>query len=463
MRTAKSDYAQIHNVRDTKDLGWRDARVLWLVLVSYFAGSTLFLVAFGVSEFSDLLDELMIGLLFTFTLGTIFIRGRVPVGVVWATTIAGAVFVIGSASLIANPLMNDAPRAELIATAATIDLKPFAVAFATCIVFSQARPEEIASLFFRLCLMLVALGLFNFLLMLHDLVVGVNIHGIPLQSRLGRIIPVGIYDHKYKTAFLALASLISALALRFRHKPPKMLNAATSILLLSLFVTLSVKEIVAGLFAITIYLIWRSDSKLRPLMVIAGMLTAIALLLSENLIVGALQERLTTFLRPDQLLTVRTKLYLEAPGLAVNQFPFGTGWGTFGSSAARDVFYSPHYLETGIHRLHGGGPRQGEFLVDTYWPKLLAELGFIGLALMLVFIHKVTASLLTTSFPGELSLAHFWSSAVLASFMIVSAATPVFNYADGAILCGIAIGFALSLAKFRASRYPTGKRRARSG
>lgn len=58
-------------------------------------------------------------------------------------------------------------------------------------------------------------------------------------------------------------------------------------------------------------------------------------------------------------------------------FPFGTGFGTFGSSSAAK-YYSQLYYNLGFDELEGMSPSDPKCLNDTFWPMILAQLGLFG-------------------------------------------------------------------------------------
>ena len=58
-------------------------------------------------------------------------------------------------------------------------------------------------------------------------------------------------------------------------------------------------------------------------------------------------------------------------------FPFGTGFGTFGSSTAAS-HYSSLYYTLGFNRVEGMSPTDPKYLNDTFWPMIFGQLGFAG-------------------------------------------------------------------------------------
>ena len=69
-------------------------------------------------------------------------------------------------------------------------------------------------------------------------------------------------------------------------------------------------------------------------------------------------------------------------------FPFGTGFGTFGSGTAAS-YYSELYYTLGFNNVPGMQPENTKFLNDTFWPMIFAQLGLLGTVpyvILLLFI-----------------------------------------------------------------------------
>ncbi|MGN0314575.1 MAG: hypothetical protein ACI4EG_07275 [Fusicatenibacter sp.] len=90
--------------------------------------------------------------------------------------------------------------------------------------------------------------------------------------------------------------------------------------------------------------------------------------------------------------SARAVLTIGAPFLAIDHFPFGTGWGTYGSAFSTDP-YSPIY---GMYRMAGVwglSPNYHDFVSDTFWPMILGQCGCFGFAAfigaLVIFVKKV--------------------------------------------------------------------------
>lgn len=86
----------------------------------------------------------------------------------------------------------------------------------------------------------------------------------------------------------------------------------------------------------------------------------------------------------------RTVMLVKSFEIAKDRFPFGSGLGTFASTTAYD-HYSLLYYEFGLSEIKGMEPHAGRiagaesYLLDTFWPHIIAELGFIGTLIFLFF------------------------------------------------------------------------------
>lgn len=71
-------------------------------------------------------------------------------------------------------------------------------------------------------------------------------------------------------------------------------------------------------------------------------------------------------------------------------FPFGSGFGTYGSAVAASS-YSPLYVTYGFTSLNGMNPKDYQFLNDNYYPMILGQFGLFGTIFMggiLIFFYK---------------------------------------------------------------------------
>lgn len=78
--------------------------------------------------------------------------------------------------------------------------------------------------------------------------------------------------------------------------------------------------------------------------------------------------------------------------IAADYFPYGTGWGTFGSAFSIEP-YSPVYRLYHLNRVWGLSPTYSSFVSDTFWPMLLGECGVLGVLLYVIVLILLAKSI----------------------------------------------------------------------
>jgi hypothetical protein len=85
---------------------------------------------------------------------------------------------------------------------------------------------------------------------------------------------------------------------------------------------------------------------------------------------------------------VRLGMYIASFNIAKDNFPFGSGMGTFGSLASIVNGYSEVYYEYNVSNIGSNSAQDvangHHTLLDTYWPHIIAELGFFG---FIIFVY----------------------------------------------------------------------------
>lgn len=132
----------------------------------------------------------------------------------------------------------------------------------------------------------------------------------------------------------------------------------------------------------------------------------------------------------DTTTAARTLLYRDGFALGVQSFPLGVGFARFGSYMASQV-YSPEYVGLGYPSIYGLAPGiRGPYLSDTFWPSIVGETGYIGLAafMMAVIAMARQGSKLIKASDNPYAR---WIGVVLIGwtieFAVESIAAPVFN------------------------------------
>lgn len=89
----------------------------------------------------------------------------------------------------------------------------------------------------------------------------------------------------------------------------------------------------------------------------------------------------------------RQLLFQNGLRLSVKNFPFGTGFSTFGSDQAAKN-YSEIYYELGFDRVWGMQPMNSMFLHDSFWPVILAQYGILATLMYLILLINIIQMIL---------------------------------------------------------------------
>jgi hypothetical protein len=208
------------------------------------------------------------------------------------------------------------------------------------------------------------------------------------EERFGIPIIIGPFAHPgYFAGLMALAAL-GLIAYRMHIRRTKLSAALLLGSFASILITFRRKTLVAVASSLIVLPVLTRRIQSAAAIVIA---LVIGVIVAGDFILDVVQTTYIEYLvDPDRV--ARIRLTLDSPGVALQHFPWGAGFGRFGSGIARQN-YSPEYLALGYPKIWGLGPTEesGKFLTDTFWPAVLGEAGFFGLiayALALLAIWK---------------------------------------------------------------------------
>ena len=204
-------------------------------------------------------------------------------------------------------------------------------------------------------------------------------------------------------------------------------------------------------------------SKMKPrLSAVLLALGAVVLLLGALLLVlgphGRAELGLQWGLLPsyEALANPRTVLYMDGFHLANTYFPFGTGFGKFGGDAAR--MYDRSVYEMLGYSTRYWWYRQDLYLLDTYWPNLFGETGWIGGGVVFLFGALMTLFALqrawTVQHPRERML---WRLAFVGHFLAFTGSLTAPIYGDPNAVAipfmffGMAFAYSLQLRRAEAA------------
>ena len=231
----------------------------------------------------------------------------------------------------------------------------------------------------RLWPVLKGITILLFVLCLADLCFGI----FSTETR-GGLRAVKLFYSTY-TILVGLCSFLCALCLWFYEQQQKRIIPLLAMLSFVMYTTRRVKAMGAVACILLVYLFvfnkrHRINKKVR---IFVGCILGLAV------IAGLYQIIWYYFtLRYE---SARAVLTIAAPFIAVDHFPFGTGWGAYASAFSVEP-YSPVYGIYGMSSVWGISQANHSFISDTYWPMILGQCGILGFAAFLgalvLFVRK---------------------------------------------------------------------------
>ncbi|QEO14181.1 hypothetical protein FLP10_06920 [Agromyces intestinalis] len=151
--------------------------------------------------------------------------------------------------------------------------------------------------------------------------------------------------------------------------------------------------------------------------------------------------------------SARGTITMGSLDVAAGYFPFGAGFGRYGSFTASEV-YSPEYVIRGFDHIYGlGRGADGRFLNDTQWPAIIGETGWVGTIGFAIGVAVAGWSLLRPV-AGESSLVR-WVRLCGVGWLVLliteSIAAPVFGSAPAYPFVFGAVGVIASIRRSKSA------------
>ena len=227
----------------------------------------------------------------------------------------------------------------------------------------------------------------------------------------------------------ALASTAVSLLIIITMTSKRILNKYTIFNLIVILLTLRFKSL-AFIAVFVLFYMFRivGIKRIKPYHV--AIFLVLALYVARYQVITYIQTR---------DVNARSILWINSFKLAVMYFPFGSGLATFASHYSR-VVYSPIYSVLGIQYAYGLSETYGSFISDTFWPMVIGQFGFVGLAgyvLMLYWVYKQIKK-----FSINRESAYFTGIYVLLYLLITSVAESAFLHWNAlmiAVLLGVIV------------------------
>lgn len=114
---------------------------------------------------------------------------------------------------------------------------------------------------------------------------------------------------------------------------------------------------------------------------------ALFLLLTGGMTYAMLQGKFQSY-REAGMSAARVALYVTGINLAIRYFPFGTGFGTFGTYLSGE-YYSNIYHRENLDWIAGLRPDAYEYAGDALYAGIIGQFGFLGLLIYLILLARM--------------------------------------------------------------------------
>lgn len=325
-----------------------------------------------------------------------------------------------------------------------LETKPFVFIFAI-FYFLRSNPKQRIAAVIHL---LLSLALINSVFCIADLSIGNSsgVLGFPLlQGTTMTYAPSGMFSHKTSSAVLTAAGVISALSIA---RTKAVLYVIAFYLIVVLAMHSAAKEFIAILIAVVAFVSFPPNPKSGFRNAWAPLMFSAAAIGATMLAIPTLKDRANSYVLAE---SGRSMLYDTSWALSQDNFPLGSGAGSFGSAPSRQLYFSDIYHDYGLSRYYGLSPEASSYIMDTWWPKILGESGIIGFAANFIFwiiLWKKGVHLYLTLRTAET----FFLLGLYNLVMISSVGAAVFTSVDFLPILGIACAGILTGASWQVAR-----------
>lgn len=304
-----------------------------------------------------------------------------------------------------------------------LDAKMIIIYLASCYILYNARDPRRA-LHVVLCT-LIALTLLNSPFVLRDSFLGggVGLRGQRLLPRMGLHQPQGLMLHHLESLWLTYLGTLAALYFaKLRRTWPT--TALAIFLVVVTLLHVSTKETAALVICVLLVFMGKPTSAQTLILGMPSAIAATAALWFFTPIGDLISQQIENYLGEGAQDMVRTVLTKQSVTIANDFFPLGSGAGTYASPPSYQMGYSEIYVRYGLSGLWGASRETANFLVDVFWPKVIAQSGYIGLVAFIALIAAMTSRSIRGFFKSASPEMTLCASIVISTIIISTAATP---------------------------------------
>ncbi|WP_306981919.1 hypothetical protein [Alkalicoccobacillus murimartini] len=207
------------------------------------------------------------------------------------------------------------------------------------------------------------------------------------------------------------------------------------------------KTIIALLFVLILFYFVYSFKKalysFLPTIIIIGVVS----FLFGDIFLNFVDFTFNRYLNAGYMDTARTALYYVSILIANNNFPLGAGFGEFGGYiAVRD--YSNLYYQYNLHSIYGLYPEDPKYAMDTYWPNILGETGYLGAILLIsTYLALIIGSINKAKKVEDknIKVLLLFSGLALTQTLVESMGSPTFNSSPQNVFLFATLGLTYSM------------------
>lgn len=301
-------------------------------------------------------------------------------------------------------IMHEYNPILLALKSALLTVKGYIIYFSSRVIFQCIRVEKN---FFNFISKFLTLAMFIIIL---SIILNIKFDFMKIYDyRFGIGSVAAGFSHATELGFFTVTSMIIIL---FNDRIYKNNNVINLIILVALFIVIftgRTKSIVFMIIFIILSLFMRITKKIRLMYFVPLFPIAISIAMPR--------------IRSEFVDGVRGILYYTSMLIASDHFPFGAGFGTFGSNISR-VHYSILYHNYLISGIWGLSPESPEFIVDTYWAMILGENGWLGLIFIIVCLLCIFFTIYRTKLNYR---AKFIAISICMYSILASLAEPIYS------------------------------------
>ncbi|MDO8847889.1 MAG: hypothetical protein Q7W51_05845 [Coriobacteriia bacterium] len=262
--------------------------------------------------------------------------------------------------------------------------------------------------------------------------------------RLGLPAVQSLFPHPGVYGWFMAFSSLAALALwmrggRSRYLVGSLACAAGAVL------SLRLKPLLGLLFAALLGLLLLAPPRRRALQLSLGV--AVLMLALGSVASSVVGVQIQTYTGADAGGNARNALYRGSLEIARDNFPVGVGFGRFGSYLSV-VDYSPVYEAYGLSTVWGLSRSYSAFAMDTTWPSILGEGGWIAVVGFMWLLGVAFTIVLTAArnvqLKAEVRVVATVGVLVLLEALAESVGAPVFTQQPMAILLAFPVSYVLA-------------------